>query len=167
MIDSETFGTGLHPTTALCLQALDEELNTNRPSSILDVGTGSGILALAALHAGATRVTAIDVDAAAVRIADANARLNGFRSKLSLVCGGPESLSGTWALVLANVLAAPLIDMAPTLARRVSRQGRLVLSGIRQSIARDVESAYRHVGMRLVGDAARCGWTALIFRASW
>jgi ribosomal protein L11 methyltransferase len=167
MVDGPAFGTGLHPTTALCLEALDDELTAWRPQSVLDVGTGSGVLALAALCIGVPRVVALDIDAAAVRVAAENARLNGLASRLYLVHGGPEALSGSWPLVLANVLAAPLMEMSFTLARRVGRGGRLVLSGIRSSLAADVEQAYRRVGMKQVRTQARDGWTALTFHASW
>lgn len=167
MVDGPAFGTGLHPTTALCLEALDDELTAWRPESMLDVGTGSGVLALAALHAGVPLVLGVDIDAEAVRVAAENARLNGLSSRLEFVHGGPEALSGSWPLVLANVLAAPLMEMAPTLARRVGRGGRLVLSGIRSSLAPDVEQAYRHAGMRQVRAQAREGWTALTLHASW
>jgi ribosomal protein L11 methyltransferase len=167
MVDGPAFGTGLHPTTALCLEALDDELTAWRPQSVLDVGTGSGVLALAALCIGVPRVVALDIDAAAVRVAAENARLNGLASRLYLVHGGPEALSGSWPLVLANVLAAPLMEMSFTLARRVGRGGRLVLSGIRSSLAADVEQAYRRVGIKQVRTQARDGWTALTFHASW
>jgi ribosomal protein L11 methyltransferase len=170
MIDGPAFGTGLHPTTALCLEALDDELSAWPPDQtkrVLDVGTGSGVLALAALASGVPSVVAVDIDADAVRVAAENARLNGLSSRLLLVHGGPEALSGFWPLVLANVLSAPLMDMAPTLVRRVGRSGRLVLSGIRSSLAADVEQAYRHVGMRLIRSQARDGWTALTLHSSW
>jgi ribosomal protein L11 methyltransferase len=167
MIDGPAFGTGLHPTTALCLEALDDELAAWRPERMLDVGTGSGVLALAALTYGVPRVVAVDIDADAIRVAAENARLNGLTPRLHLVHGGPEVLAGSWPLVLANVLAAPLIEMAPTISRRVGHAGRLVLSGIRSSLAPDVEQAYRHVGMRLVHSQARDGWSALTLHASW
>jgi ribosomal protein L11 methyltransferase len=167
MMDGPAFGTGLHPSTALCLEILDEELTAWRPSGVLDVGTGSGVLALAALRWGAPRALALDVDAEAVRIAFENARLNGLTSRLFLVHGGPEALSASWPLVLANILAAPLMEMAPTLAQRVAHGGRLVLSGIRASLTLDVERAYERRGMRKVRAQTRGAWTALIFHASW
>lgn len=167
MTDGPAFGTGLHPTTALCLEMLDEELRVECPAWVLDVGTGSGVLALAALRAGVGHAVAIDIDADAVRVAAANARLNGLASRLALVHGGPEVLTGAWPLVLANVLAAPLIDMAPALSRRVGRSGRLLLSGIRESLATDVEQAYRRCGMRQIRTQAQDGWTALLLHASW
>jgi ribosomal protein L11 methyltransferase len=167
MIDDNAFGTGLHATTALCLEAMHEELAASRPASVLDVGTGSGVLALAALFAGVPEAAAIDIDAGALRVAADNARLNGLASRLQLERGGPAVVSGAWPLVVANILAAPLIDMAPTLAQRVGHNGRLILSGIRASLAREVESAYKRPGMRPVDARTRDGWTALTFQASW
>lgn len=167
MVDGPAFGTGLHPTTTLCLEAIDDDVTAWQPAAMLDVGTGSGILALAALHVGVRRVVAIDVDADAIRIADENARLNGLRARLHLVHGGPEAIGGSWPLVVANVLTAPLVEMAPALARCLARGGRIVLSGVRASLAPDVEQAYRHVGMRPVRVETREDWAALTFRASW
>jgi ribosomal protein L11 methyltransferase len=74
---------------------------------------------------------------------------------------------GNWPLVVANVLAAPLIEMAPTLARRVGHHGQLVLSGIRSAMEHDVAHAYRHIGMQHVRVTSRAGWIALVMQASW
>ena len=80
---------------------------------------------------------------------------------------GPDALAGMWPLVVANVLAAPLMQMAPALAARVARGGRLVLSGIRTSLASDVEKSYTRRGMTLARSASRDGWTALTLAATW
>jgi ribosomal protein L11 methyltransferase len=167
LADAAAFGTGLHPTTALCLEALDEAVQIEMPESVLDVGTGSGVLALAALMLGVQRATGIDIDDEALCAAAENARINGLDERLHLVHGGPETAVGTWPLVLANVLAAPLIEMAPALVRRLGHHAQLVLSGIPQSVQQDVELAYRHLGMRCVGVTSRAGWRALVMRASW
>jgi ribosomal protein L11 methylase PrmA len=167
LADAEAFGTGLHPTTALCLDALREALTGPRPDRVLDVGTGSGVLALAALRLGVARATAIDLDERALGVAAGNARANGLRERLVLARGGPEAIAGTWPLVLANVLAAPLIEMAPILVRRVGRRGRLILSGIPAAVAPDVDTAYRRLGMCRAGVYARGGWVALVLGASW
>ncbi|ODS58161.1 MAG: hypothetical protein ABS36_04565 [Acidobacteria bacterium SCN 69-37] len=164
LIDGPAFGTGLHATTALCLETLDDELSAWPPVRVLDVGTGSGILALAALRAGVPHATAIDIDADALQVTRENAVLNDVDARLHLVRGEPSSLDGQWPLVLANVLAAPLVAMAPALAACVARRGRLVLSGIRTSLAADVLQAYRHVGAHLVNERTRDGWTALTLR---
>jgi ribosomal protein L11 methyltransferase len=167
LLDGPAFGTGFHPTTALCLELLDEIVHERCPGSLLDVGTGSGILALSALMLGVPRATAIDLDAVALTFAERNAHLNGLRGRLHLVHGGPDEIAGTWPLVVANILAAPLIEMAPALVRRVGHHAELVLSGIPASLERDVAEAYTHLGMvRLRATTCR-GWVALLLRASW
>ena len=166
LIDAEAFGTGQHPTTALCLEALQAAL-ADRPDRVLDVGTGSGVLALAALLLGVPHATGVDIDVEALHVAAENARLNGVHERLQLTPGGPEAVTGTWPLVLANVLAAPLIEMAPALVRRVGHHGRLVLSGIPESVEPDVSRAYRRLGMHRVDMQSRGGWVALVLQASW
>lgn len=167
LLDGAAFGTGLHPTTALCLEALEEAVRVARPDAVLDVGTGSGVLALAALMMGVPRTLGIDIDDEALRIAAENARINGMDERLQLARGGPETATGTWPLVLANVLAAPLIEMAPALVRRIGHQGQLVLSGIPSSVEQDVNEAYRRLGMQHVRTTSRAGWVALVLNASW
>lgn len=167
LMDGAAFGSGLHPTTALCLEALEEVVERECPDAVLDVGTGSGVLALAALLLGVRSATGIDIDDGALRSAAENARINGLDSRLRLAHGGPESIAGTWPLVLANVLAAPLIEMAPALVRRVGHFGQLVLSGIPSSVEPEVERAYRRMGMRRMRVTSRGGWAAVVMQASW
>jgi ribosomal protein L11 methyltransferase len=167
LIDTPAFGTGFHPTTALCLEALEEISANVHTEAMLDVGTGSGVLAIAALKLSVLRATAIDIDDDALSAAADNARLNGFEGRLELARGGPESMTGTWPMVVANILAAPLIEMAPALVRRVGHQGQLVLSGIPRSVEADVTRAYVHLGMRRLKVTSRGDWVCLVFRASW
>jgi ribosomal protein L11 methyltransferase len=167
LIDSPVFGTGLHATTAMCLEALDEAVQNARPDRVLDVGTGSGVLALAALMSGVPQALAIDVDDEALRVAAENARINRLDTRVRFALGGPDAITGTWPLVFANVLAAPLIEMAPALVRRVGHRSQLVLSGIARSVEPDVEQAYRRLGMRRAAMKSRDGWVALVLHASW
>ena len=167
LVDSPVFGTGLHPTTALCLEVLHEMVDSQQPASVLDVGTGSGILALAALVLGVATAVAIDIDPEALRVAAENARTNGMADRLTFAHGGADAVAGAFPLVLANVLAAPLVEMAPVLVRRVSHHGWLVLSGIPRSVADEVSRAYRHFGMRHHETRARGDWTAIVLQASW
>ena len=167
LTDSAAFGTGHHPTTALCIEALEEMLTDEPVDSILDVGTGSGILALMALRLGVPHAVGLDLDREALEAAAENARLNHLEDQLRLVRGGPDAVEGNWPLVVANVLAAPLIEMAPMLIRRVGGRGRLILSGIPQSLASEVRQAYQHLGMRHLGSKTRAGWTSLVAQASW
>jgi ribosomal protein L11 methyltransferase len=167
LTDSMAFGTGHHPTTALCLEALHEALQITVPDSVLDVGTGSGVLALAALMLGVPRAVGLDLDADALGIAAENARLNNLSDRLELVLGGPGIVDGCWPLVMANVLAAPLIEMAPALVQRVACRGRLILSGIPPSLESEVTETYQRLGMRPVHSETRAGWTVVVTQASW
>ncbi len=167
LIDSAAFGTGLHPTTALCVEAMRDAMDIVRPARMLDIGTGSGILALAALTMGVSRAVGLDTDAAAIATAGENARINGLSKRLGLILGGVESVRGQWPLIMANVMAAPLIEMAPVIVQRIAHGGRLVLSGIPSGVAADVERAYQRLGLRPAPPYVRAGWTALVFDPSW
>lgn len=167
LTDSTAFGTGHHPTTALCIEALEEAVNIAAPESVLDVGTGSGVLALTALKIGVSRALGVDVDADALKIAAEHARLNSLADRLQLVLGGPDVVDGVWPLVVANVLAAPLIEMAPILVRRVGSHGRLILSGIPWPLESEVRAAYQQFGMRHIRSETRAGWAVLVAQASW
>ncbi|WP_150911082.1 50S ribosomal protein L11 methyltransferase [Marinobacter halotolerans] len=134
------FGTGTHPTTALCLEWLDGQDVTGQ--QVIDYGCGSGILGLAALLLGADHVIGVDTDSQALEASRENARRNNVeQSRLDLYL--PEDEPATVAdLMLANILAQPLIGLASHLASRVRPGGHLVLSGILSNQAREVMSAY-------------------------
>jgi ribosomal protein L11 methylase PrmA len=167
LTDSAAFGTGHHPTTALCIEALEEALANEMPDSVLDVGTGSGILALAALKMGAPRAVALDIDPDALRIAAENAHLNNMTARLQLVLGGPDTVNDVYPLIVANVLAAPLIEMASVLVRRVGCGGRLILSGIPLALEPEVGQAYQRLGLRQIRSETRAGWAVLVAQTSW
>jgi ribosomal protein L11 methyltransferase len=139
------FGTGTHPTTALCLGALSAVLQRRPGASVLDVGTGSGLLAIAARKLGAGRVLGIDNDPVAVKVAQENAALNGVALEL-----GEEPLArlpGSFEVVVANILANTLVDMAADIARRLAPEGVALLSGILAPQADDVRAAYVAAGL--------------------
>lgn len=134
------FGTGQHPTTALCLEWLDRHVRPG--ATILDYGCGSGVLALAALALGAEHAVAIDNDTQALAATSANAALNGMTERLFV--GTPESLpNATFDLLAANILAGPLVAHAALFAERVRPGGALVLSGVLEKQAERVAAAYR------------------------
>ena len=166
LVDSPIFGSGLHPTTAMCLEALDEAV-AEGPQALLDIGTGSGVLALGALKLGVPRALAVDVDDAALHVAAENARINTLSDRIELRLGGPETVAGIWPLVVANVLAASLMEMAPAIVRRVGHHGQLVLSGIASSLEPEVDRTYRGLGMHRVRVESRAGWVAIVLRATW
>lgn len=154
------FGTGEHPTTALCLEWLDAALEPG--AIVLDYGCGSGVLAIAALALGASRAWAIDNDEQALIATRDNARLNGCETRI--VIGAPESLPALRVdVVLANILAGPLVSLAPALARVVVPGGSVVLSGILARQAPMVATAYEPWFER-IATQERDGWTRIDVR---
>jgi ribosomal protein L11 methyltransferase len=158
------FGSGRHPTTRMVLERL-VELSPAR--SVLDVGTGTGILALAALRLGAERVVATDVDPTALQRARANAELNGLAERLTLSEAAPEQLGEQFELVVANITAAPLMAMAPRLVRAIGHRGTLLLSGVPLDQADEVARTYRDLGMSRSGGDQQGDWALLELLASW
>lgn len=131
------FGTGSHPTTRLVLSFLEKSVGGGE--RVLDYGCGSGILAIAAAKLGAGRIGATDIDAGALETAAANALANGVAIDLR----APQDLGpGSYDIVVANILAQPLIVLAPLLAARTAPGGRIALSGILESQAAEVAAAY-------------------------
>ena len=169
------FGTGQHGTTAGCIAAMNRLSRRRRFGNILDVGTGSGLLAFAAArrHPRA-RITASDLDPVAVAVARRNLRLNGFRPggsaghMLMLTAPGVEhrliAARAPYDLVFANILAGPLAALAPSLSAVVSRGGYLVLAGLLQPQVSRLQAAYGLRGLRLVWRSQRAEWPVLLFR---
>jgi ribosomal protein L11 methyltransferase len=149
------FGTGHHATTRLALAWLARTLRSGE--SLLDYGCGSGILAIAAAKLGARRVAATDVDPQALEAAAANARDNGV--ELS-VAPSQELPAGDYDLVVANILAQPLIELEPALAARVRRGGRIALSGVLAAQATEVRAAYA-ADFELGRGAQEEGWVLI------
>lgn len=134
------FGTGTHATTALCLEWLDA--NPPRDLSLVDYGCGSGILSLAALKLGARIVYGVDIDAQALRTSRSNAEKNGIPAD-RLHLSQPEQLKSAPAdLLMANILSAPLIELAPHIAELVKYKGSIILSGILEDQTEEIMSAY-------------------------
>ncbi len=135
------FGTGTHPTTRMCLRWIAHEAprRAERWSRVLDYGCGSGILAVAAALHGAHGIDAVDIDPAAVQATRANAEANG----IALAANLPDAAQGVYLLVLANILASPLKLLAPLLASHVAAGGDLVLSGILERQADELQDAYK------------------------
>jgi ribosomal protein L11 methyltransferase len=152
------FGTGLHETTSLVagsLVALDL-----RGKTVLDVGTGSGILGLLALKLGAEKVRAIDVDEDAILVARENAERNALADRLDADTANIESVAGTFPVVVANIEARVLVPMAKELAAKVAPGGVLVLSGILLPQKDEVRAAYPDLELTL--ELAKGEWVALV-----
>ena len=163
----EAFGTGHNPTTAGCLVALDALTRRRSVRRVLDLGCGSGVLAIAAtrLHPAA-EVLAVDSDPIATEVAAANARLNRVGRRLTVLTATsfahpklrrPQAFD----LLLANILPRPLIVLAPQMYRAVAPGGIAVLSGLLNQQARAVAMRYRAAGFRILNWQRRAGWTIL------
>jgi ribosomal protein L11 methyltransferase len=165
---AQAFGTGHHGTTAACLEVLDRLGRTRRYRAPLDLGTGSGVLAIAMAKAWGVPVLASDIDPVAVRIANSNARLNGVGGAVEAVTAAgfrhPLLREGTFDLIVANILAGPLGALATELTRRLAAGGTVVLSGLLPSQRRFILARYRSRGMRLQRSIIRDGWLTLVFR---
>ena len=159
------FGTGTHPTTRLCLEALGELLGEAPGSDVLDVGTGSGLLAIAAKKLGARRVAGTEEDVVALRVAEENADRNGVVLELHLA--PPDAVPGRFAVVVANILANTLVALAPAISSRVSPGGALLLAGILGGQEDEVRAAYERAGLARdpAHERSEGEWRLLAFRA--
>jgi len=153
------FGTGTHPTTALCLQILDSLPLQGR--SVIDYGCGSGILALAALKLGAASAIVVDLDPQALLATRENARRNGVSSAITVL--GTEAHLPRAFCVMANILAGPLIELAPKLTAACQPEGYLLLSGLLKTQAYSVKAAYSS-GFDIVQVVERDEWCCIYAR---
>ncbi len=174
------FGTGLHPTTRLCLEALETGLTPD--CTVLDVGTGSGVLAIAAIKLGAHSVLALDADPVAISVAHENVMLNGVAHGVTLQHGSlPGGTTAGWGLreggegrivniletghfdlVLVNILARVVIGMAPSLAARIGPGGRLIAAGLIEGQEGNVRDAFQDAGLQIIDRAQEQDWVCLV-----
>jgi ribosomal protein L11 methyltransferase len=163
------FGTGHHGTTRGCLLLLDQVLKARRPRSVLDLGTGTGVLAIAAAKALHGTVLASDIDPLSVRVARDNSRLNEVGNLVQTIratgFSAPQfKAHGPFDLVLANILANPLRQMATPMARHLAPSASLILSGLLPHQASGVIAAYRARGLVLLRHVRIEGWSSLLMR---
>lgn len=159
------FGSGGHPTTWLMLERLVERPPLDQ--SVLDLGTGTGVLAIAALKLGARGVVGADLDAASVALAAQNAHIADVGDRFFGTTTPVTAMTQRFQRIVANIVAAPLIDLAPTLVGRIAPGGELSLSGFVPEQALRVAKVYRDRGMRVVGEAERDGWVRLDIAPGW
>ncbi len=154
------FGTGTHPTTQMCLLALEDWV---RPGArVLDLGTGSGILAIAAAKLGAKRVLALDTDPQAVSVARENVYRNGVADRVRVARGSLAQAIGRFDVVVVNILARVLVEMAEQgLARRLAPTGRLMVAGLLAAQEEEVREAFQRHGLVVVGRRQMEDWVAL------
>ncbi len=163
------FGTGTHGTTRLCLEALerlicDEDGFGHGNATVLDVGCGSGVLAIAAALFGATAVAAVDIDPVAVEVTRENAAVNGVAGRVDASLTPLGEIPGEYAIVLANILAEDLVRMAGELAKRVMAGGFLVLSGILTERERFVIEGFFPLPLTMHAVTRQDEWSCLVLR---
>jgi len=165
------FGTGHHETTALCLSVLSDIARRRRHTNVLDLGCGTGLLAIGAAKLWRKRVTASDIDPVAIEVTRANAQANGEANLVyAVVADGLASPALTarapYDLVLANILAEPLTRLAPDIARSLARGGTLVLSGLLHYQENLVLGFYRPHGLALRHIRRDGPWSALVLEST-
>lgn len=159
------FGTGQHASTRMALALIQESMARIGASEALDVGTGTGILAMAAILFGAKRAVAIDNDPDAVRVARENIDQNGLGEKIAVSATPVEQIQTTFPLVIANIVHDVLVEMAPTLTRLTASGGHLVLAGILSGPQEEnIIRLYESLGYNLLGRQYQDEWVALQFQ---
>ena len=159
------FGTGGHETTSLCLEALDELVQGGE--RMLDIGTGSGILAIAALKLGAASAEGVDIDPVAVRTAVENAALNQVKDRFSGLVGDlSDQASGTYQIITANIVANAIISLSPAVPGLLAEGGHFIASGIIDTRADEVEEALRAAGLTVAARKEKRGWVCFVCTAA-
>ena len=159
------FGTGGHETTSLCLEALDELVQGGE--RMLDIGTGSGILAIAALKLGAASAEGVDIDPVAVRTAVENAALNQVEDRFSGLVGDlSDQASGTYQIITANIVANAIISLSPAVPGLLAEGGHFIASGIIDTRADEVEEALQAAGLAVAARKEKRGWVCFVCTAA-
>ena len=155
------FGTGGHETTSLCLETLDEKITGGE--RVLDIGTCSGILAIAALKLGAASAEGVDIDPVAVRTAGENAALNGVADKLTVLVGDlSDKASGQYDVVVANIVANAIISLSPAVPALMKPHGYFIASGIIDTRKDEVVAALNAAGLKVQAIREKRGWECIL-----
>ena len=155
------FGTGTHETTSLCLETLDELVQGGE--RVLDIGTGSGILAIAALKLGAKEAEGVDIDPMCVRTAGENAQRNGVAEKFTVLVGDlSDKASGVYDIITANIVAAAILSLAPAVPALMAPGAKFIASGIIDERRDEVLDGLKAAGLRPVQVKEKRGWVCII-----
>ena len=158
------FGTGTHPTTRMCLDMLADHAAQYPGGDLLDAGCGSGILSLAALRLGLRTAVGVDVDPQAVAVAVDNAAANGLQDRAQFVAGWRDAAGGPFDVIVANIFLGPLVEMMPTLRRRLTPDGTLIASGIIAPQEAALTASLKAAGLDVCSRMLKDGWIALAAR---
>jgi ribosomal protein L11 methyltransferase len=158
-----SFGTGFHESTRLILRLIEQNIRTG--DSVLDMGTGTGVLAIAAVKLGAANATGVDVDEWSYDNACENSRLNHVEDRITILRGDIAATpAGPFTLILANIQRTVLLDMLPGLANRLHAGGRLLLAGLLRDEREIMMEHLRHEGLTLLGEVSENEWMAIAAR---
>jgi len=157
------FGTGQHASTRGCLVLLETALAERRAARVLDLGTGSGILAIAAAKLGAGEIVAVDIDPDACAAARDNALVNGVAGAIRFA-DALAAAPGAFDVIVANLLATTLVELADTLAAQLGAGGALIGAGVQLEEAASVRTAWHAAGLRVTAEDVDEGWVALAAR---
>jgi len=155
------FGTGMHPTTQMCLKAME----IYRPSfswRMLDVGTGSGILAIYAAYIGADSIVAIDIDQEALKVAKRNLCINGVKDRVNLICGSTDSIRSKYDMICANLDTKSLIGLCADFKEKINGRGFLILSGILKVELKDLYSRFNLKGFKCRDIICMDEWASIV-----
>jgi ribosomal protein L11 methyltransferase len=163
----EAYGTGNQPPTKLCIEALENICKERKVDKVLDVGCGSGILAICAVALGANTALALDIDPVAVEEARINVEKNGFSSKIRIVHGTLNSINDKFDLVLANLTASNILSLSEKLKSKLKSDGLLLVSGIWLTKRKEgVIHRFQELGLFLDKELSAGEWFALLFKRS-
>ena len=158
------FGTGSHPTTRMCLVLLDDTIGEKAPERMFDLGTGSGILAMAAAFLGINDILAADIDTMAVEVALENVQDNAVDDRVRVTEGGIEAAEGLYDIITANISASLLSKLAPKIAERMKTNGCLIISGILEDEQTQVLEAFARCGLKTEHVMTEKVWIAALLR---
>jgi len=158
------FGKGNHPTTKLCIQALEKIFKEGNVKTALDVGCGSGVLSIASAALGAEHIVGVDIDNAITLEANSNTEKNGFSSKINIVLGSVEDVPGEFDLVVANILIDSILAISEELIKRTSPSGTILLSGIKGEQKQRAINRFTELGYKLEEVFSENEWVALVFK---
>lgn len=157
------FGTGTHETTRLCIELIEKYIQND--VTLLDVGTGSGILSIASALLGAKKALGIDIDKMAVRVASENAEMNGVSDRTDFICGDlATDVDGRFELITANIVADVIIRLAPAIPKLLKEGGVFIASGIIDAREQDVRCCLESLGLEVIDAKYEKGWVALASR---
>ena len=158
------FGKGEHPTTKLCIKALERLFHTKKAETVLDVGCGSGVLSMISATLGAEYVIGVDIDNAITLEANSNIEKNGFSSQIKVVLGSIEDVPGKFDLVVANILIDSIIAISNEISERVQANGTIILSGIKDDQKSRAIERFSELGYELEEENQEKEWVALKFK---